>query len=208
MTHGDSSRETSGSLAPWVASRQDGRSSTKGLCSRSNGAGAEGGGSTSSRSVGRHRSRKIKFSSEICPGQVCGVSEKHARCCISHQGHLFGAITDQESFDRAKRWLRELLEQRWPDMVMALVGNKTDLDNRRAVSNEEAGEYAREQNILFMEVSAKTGANVQEIFTEVGRTYLERRQQQSMEDADLWNESISLSQAWEAVEDEQRGCCH
>uniref|UniRef100_UPI00358EFF2B ras-related protein Rab5-like isoform X3 n=1 Tax=Myxine glutinosa TaxID=7769 RepID=UPI00358EFF2B len=77
-------------------------------------------------------------------------------------------ISNKESFDRAKRWLRELLEQRWPDMVMALVGNKTDLDNRRAVSNEEAGEYAREQNILFMEVSAKTGANVQEIFTEAG----------------------------------------
>uniref|UniRef100_A0A8C4R5Q8 Uncharacterized protein n=1 Tax=Eptatretus burgeri TaxID=7764 RepID=A0A8C4R5Q8_EPTBU len=78
-------------------------------------------------------------------------------------------ISNKETFDRAKRWLHELWQQKQPDIVIALVGNKTDLCNTRAVSNEEAGEYVREQNILFMEVSAKTGTNVREIFTELGK---------------------------------------
>lgn len=55
---------------------------------------------------------------------------------------------------------------------MALVGNKIDFAHRRAVSFKEAEDFARENEMLFMETSAKTGINVADIFLAVGRLSL------------------------------------
>jgi GTPase SAR1 family protein len=51
--------------------------------------------------------------------------------------------------------------------VIALVGNKLDLQANREVSKEEAEQYATESGLLFLEASAKTGDNVVDIFTEI-----------------------------------------
>lgn len=45
-------------------------------------------------------------------------------------------ITSAESFERAKKWTLELQKQAQPDIVIALVGNKTDLETQRQVSRE------------------------------------------------------------------------
>lgn len=58
------------------------------------------------------------------------------------------------------------------NISMALVGNKIDFAHRRAVSFKEAEDFARENEMLFMETSAKTGINVADIFLAVGRLYL------------------------------------
>jgi len=49
------------------------------------------------------------------------------------------------------------------------VGNKIDLANNRAVPYEEAEAYANENELLFFEASAKTGTNIIEVFTELGK---------------------------------------
>jgi GTPase SAR1 family protein len=54
-------------------------------------------------------------------------------------------------------------------MIIALVGNKLDLDGRRQVSYEMARQYAKEESLIFFEVSAKTGQNVIELFTEIAK---------------------------------------
>lgn len=56
-----------------------------------------------------------------------------------------------------------------PNIVIALAGNKLDLANKRAVSYEEAKAYADETSLLFMETSAKTAANVMDIFTSIAK---------------------------------------
>ena len=53
-------------------------------------------------------------------------------------------------------------------MVIALAGNKCDLEDNRQISREEAEEYALENNLLFMETSAKMALNVREIFESIG----------------------------------------
>lgn len=53
--------------------------------------------------------------------------------------------------------------------MIALAGNKLDLANKRAVSYEEAKAYADETGLLFMETSAKTAANVMDIFTSIAK---------------------------------------
>ena len=78
-------------------------------------------------------------------------------------------ITSPESFQRAKFWVKELQKHASPGIVMALVGNKTDLAVDRAVSREDAAALARENNMaLDVETSAKTAENIQELFLELG----------------------------------------
>jgi Ras-related protein Rab-2A len=48
-------------------------------------------------------------------------------------------------------------------MTITLIGNKCDLSHRRAVSKEEGEQFAKENGLLFMEASAKTAQNVEEV---------------------------------------------
>lgn len=94
-------------------------------------------------------------------------------------------ITKPTSLIKAKHWVAELQRQASPGIVIALVGNKLDLASEtpstdvdagddgedsgdaRKVSTDEAKAYAEEESLLFFETSAKTGANVSEVFTAI-----------------------------------------
>lgn len=59
--------------------------------------------------------------------------------------------------------------------MIALAGNKADLASSRMVEYEEAKQYADENGLLFMETSAKTALNVNEIFLAIGETGVKER---------------------------------
>jgi small GTP-binding protein len=78
-------------------------------------------------------------------------------------------ITNYDSFLRAKQWVKELQRQGNTNIVIALAGNKADLADKRKVDPSEAQLYAEENGILFMETSAKSALNVNEVFVAIAR---------------------------------------
>merc|ERR1711916_349755 len=64
-------------------------------------------------------------------------------------------ITNADTFQRARSWVKELQRQANPNIVIALAGNKADLASKQQVDTNEARAYAEENGLLFMETSAK-----------------------------------------------------
>lgn len=75
----------------------------------------------------------------------------------------------QDSFNGAKSWVKELQRRGDPNVVIALAGNKADMEGKRKVQTEEAQQYAQENDIIFLETSAKTALNVRNLFVEIGK---------------------------------------
>mmetsp|Transcript_14398 Transcript_14398/g.15962 ORF Transcript_14398/g.15962 Transcript_14398/m.15962 type:complete len:197 (+) Transcript_14398:37-627(+) len=77
-------------------------------------------------------------------------------------------ITDAESFNALQSWYSEL-QKNVPDCIIMLAGNKLDLGSeKRRVSMEQAEIYAGEKDCPLLEVSSKTGENIQELFQKLG----------------------------------------
>ena len=108
-------------------------------------------------------------------------------------------ITDIESFNGAKTYVEELQRQGSQDVVIALAGNKLDLDSKREVWERDAREYATQNNCLFFECSAKTGENVADIFLAIGNN-LPRTQTQP-------SQANDFVQIVPNDNNQKKGCC-
>ncbi|KAG6486208.1 hypothetical protein ZIOFF_054778 [Zingiber officinale] len=81
----------------------------------------------------------------------------------------------QDSFIRAQKWVLELQRQGNPYLIMALVANKVDLEAKRKVETEGGLQYAQEHGLFFIETSAKTAENINELFYEIAKRLVRTR---------------------------------
>ncbi|XP_022451052.1 ras-related protein Rab-2A isoform X3 [Delphinapterus leucas] len=77
-------------------------------------------------------------------------------------------ITRRDTFNHLTTWLEDARQHSNSNMVIMLIGNKSDLESRREVKKEEGEAFAREHGLIFMETSAKTASNVEEDTTTEG----------------------------------------
>ena len=70
---------------------------------------------------------------------------------------------DGNSFQQVNKWIEDVRAERGNDVIIMLVGNKTDLQDKRQVSMEEGERKAQELGVMFIETSAKAGYNVKQV---------------------------------------------
>ncbi|BBG99315.1 hypothetical protein PRUPE_3G113200 [Prunus persica] len=76
-------------------------------------------------------------------------------------------VTRGATFENVARWLKELRDHTDPNIVVMLIGNKSDLRHLVAVSKEDGKSFAERESLYFMETSALEATNVENAFTEV-----------------------------------------
>jgi len=78
-------------------------------------------------------------------------------------------ITRRITYNHLTSWLTDARNLTNPNTVIMLIGNKKDLDAQRDVTYEEAAAFAKENGLIFIESSAKTGENVEEAFLKTAK---------------------------------------
>ena len=73
-------------------------------------------------------------------------------------------IDNKKSFENIPKWIEECKNNAPKTVLMILIGNKRDLEDNRKVSKDEGRELAKKNGMEFLETSAKTGKNVEEVF--------------------------------------------
>lgn len=86
------------------------------------------------------------------------------------------AFCRRETFHHLTSWLEDARRHSNQTMTIMLIGNKSDLDSRRAVSYEEGEKFARQHDLIFMETSAKNDENVEEAFIRTAKMIYEKIQ--------------------------------
>lgn len=122
-------------------------------------------------------------------------------------------VTRRETFSHLESWLEDARKHANRNMTFMLIGNKSDLADRRVVSKEEGERFAKENGLLFMETSARTAQNIEEAFIQTAAKILQNIQDGVVE---VSNEStgivVGYGQALPASRDgllaQRGGCCN
>lgn len=125
--------------------------------------------------------KKLKVgnnSVELAIWDTAGQERYHALSPIYYRGSngafLVYDITDVDSFQRIKNWVKELKTALGDDCVLFVVGNKCDLEKDRNVPIREAEEYSRSVGAQHFSTSAKKNQGVQELFFEISKKMIEK----------------------------------
>ncbi|XP_059453946.1 ras-related protein RABA6b-like [Corylus avellana] len=142
--------------------------------------------------------RNIRVGDKLIKAQIwdtAGQERFRAITSSYYRGALGGLlvydITRRATYENVKKWLRELRQFGSSDMVVVLVGNKSDLGNSREVSEEEGKTLAEVEGLCFMETSALQNLNVEEAFLHMITNIHEITSQKSLE-AKTNEKSVSL----------------
>ena len=115
-------------------------------------------------------------------------------------------VTDKDSFKNLSNWLIEIEKNASKNVLKILIGNKTDLDDKRVITYNQGKEFADTYGLKFIETSAKKNLNVNEAFETLGRELM-----QASEDKKIvkqkQNKKISVTKVQDLSVEKKGGCC-
>ena len=85
-------------------------------------------------------------------------------------------ITSKESFEGVKRWIQNVKQDGPKDIILYVLGNKTDLLDKQLVSLKEAKELAKDEGTKLKLVSAKNGEGIKDFLDELVRDLHEAKE--------------------------------
>ncbi|KAM7194103.1 putative GTP-binding protein Drab11 [Rhypophila sp. PSN 637] len=162
--------------------------------------------------------RSIQVDSKTIKAQIWDTAgqERYRAITSAYYRGAVGAllvydISKHQTYENVTRWLKELRDHADVNIVIMLVGNKSDLRHLRAVPTEEAKNFASENHLSFIETSALDATNVelafQNILTEIFRIVSSKTlDAPGMAEPNLSGTTIPLSKT---ADDNQgnKGCC-
>ncbi|KVI09598.1 ras-related protein RABA6a-like [Cynara cardunculus var. scolymus] len=164
--------------------------------------------------------RNTKVGEKIVKAQIWDTAgqERFRAITSSYYRGALGAmlvydITRNGTFESIKKWLHQLREFGDDDMVIVLVGNKSDLVDLREVDTEDGKKLAEIEKLCFMETSAKENLNVEDAFLQMitkiyeiaGQKSLEAKKNEANVNLDGRKEIIVVVD--EVVPTKSNGCC-
>ncbi|KAJ2766717.1 Rab GTPase ypt31 [Coemansia nantahalensis] len=140
--------------------------------------------------------RSIQVDSKTIKAQIWDTAgqERYRAITSAYYRGAVGAllvydIAKHPTYENVTRWLTELRDHADSNIVIMLVGNKSDLRHLRAVPTDEAKQFAAENGLFFIETSALDSSNVeqsfQQILTEIYRIVSNKAIESSQDNAHL-----------------------
>lgn len=133
-------------------------------------------------------------------------------------------VTSRQSFVNVRSWLQDVREHADPHLTCILVGNKIDLcanaddpgaaaaaasgpRRKREVTTDEGELWAKEEGLLFVEASAKSGENVEEAFERATRDILEKVRRGVFDDDRSPGVKLSKPSGGLPLDEQSKGGC-
>ena len=120
-------------------------------------------------------------------------------------------ISEKRTFYNVHAWLQDCRDMCFKNVLIYLIGNKSDLEDKRQVTYEEGKKFADENNLVFFETSALNGNNIEEIFVQSATDLVNKLEAGELTN-DLVDSGIKVFQyPNKGVEDKmlnkKKGCC-
>ncbi|CAK61540.1 unnamed protein product (macronuclear) [Paramecium tetraurelia] len=118
--------------------------------------------------------RSITISGKVVKAQIWDTAgqERYRAITAAYYRGAIGAvlvydITNKQSFEAVEQWIQEVRENADKDIVIMIIGNKSDLKHLRAIRTESGQDLAQMYKVAFMEASAQDGTNVDQAFIQI-----------------------------------------
>ena len=120
-------------------------------------------------------------------------------------------ISEKKTFDNVRTWLQDCRDMCYKNVLIYLIGNKSDLEDSRQVSYEEGKKFAEENHLKFFEASALNGHNIEEIFIQSATDLVNKLESGELNN-DLVDSGIKVFQypnkgVEDKMQNKPKGCC-
>ena len=115
-------------------------------------------------------------------------------------------VTDKDSFKNLSNWIIEIEKNANKNVLKLLIGNKTDLEDKRVITYNQGKEFADGYGLKYIETSAKKKLNVNEAFETIGRELILHSEDKKIV-RQRQNKKISVASVQDLNANKKKQCC-